>query len=173
MKLTLKYSVMIISACTLYPCNTNTFTDSLTRIHLLQLKIHNIWMKFFWNQKVFHLDIKEISTLKSLGESKSDQKYFAIWIGKRWKPQKIIIAVRKLFNLRAHSWREFAEGILQVVLFRVFCFKWSVKKHFAGKTLQGIWERFLYENNRNFNSQKFSHKFNFIPILSFHRNQKQ
>ena len=56
---------MIISACT-HPCDTVTFTHSLTRIHLLQLKIHNIWMKFFWNQKVFHVAIKEISTLKSL-----------------------------------------------------------------------------------------------------------
>ena len=56
---------MVISACT-HPCDTNTFTHSLTRIHLMQLKIHNIWMKFFWNQKVFNLAIKEISTLKSL-----------------------------------------------------------------------------------------------------------
>ena len=56
---------MVTSAFT-HPCDTNTFTHSLTRIHLMQLKIHNIWMKFFWNQKVFHLAIKEISTLKSL-----------------------------------------------------------------------------------------------------------
>ena len=37
----------------------------LTKIHLLQLKINNIWMEFFWNQKIFHLGIKEISTVKS------------------------------------------------------------------------------------------------------------
>ena len=30
-----------------------------------------------------------------------------------------------------------------------FCFKWSVKKHCAAKILQGIWERFLQENNYN------------------------
>ena len=55
---------MVISACT-HPCDTNTFTHSLTRIRLLQLKIQNIWIKVFWNQKVFHLIIKEILTLKS------------------------------------------------------------------------------------------------------------
>ena len=48
---------MVISAFT-HPCDTNTFTDIVTRIHLLQLKIHTIWMKF--------LAIKEILTLKSL-----------------------------------------------------------------------------------------------------------
>ena len=64
MRLTLNYSVMEISAYT-HPCDTNTFTHSLTRTNLLELKIHNIWMKFFWNQNVFHLDIKDISTLKS------------------------------------------------------------------------------------------------------------
>ena len=56
---------MVISAST-HPCDTNTFIHSLTRIHLLQLKIHNIWMRFFGNQTVFHLAIKEISTIKSL-----------------------------------------------------------------------------------------------------------
>ena len=50
---------------------------------------------------------------------------------------------------------------------------WSVTKHCVVKILQGIWERFLYENNRNYNSYKFSYKFTFIPCLSFHRNQKQ
>ena len=64
MRLTLNYSVMVISACT-HPCDTNTFTHILTRIHLLQLKTHNIWINFFWNLKVFDLDINEISTLKS------------------------------------------------------------------------------------------------------------
>ena len=65
MRLTLKYSVCtIISACT-HLCDTTTFTHSLTRMLLFQLKIHNIWMEYFWNQKIFHLSIKEISTLKS------------------------------------------------------------------------------------------------------------
>ena len=50
-----------------------------------------------------------------------------------------------------------------------------MKKHFVAKILQGICGRFLYENNRNFHSYKFSYKFNFINsiFLSFHRNQKQ
>ena len=34
-------------------------------------------------------------------------------------------------------------------------------------------ERFLYENNRNYNPYKFSYKVTFIPVLSFYRNQKQ
>ena len=46
-------------------------------------------------------------------------------------------------------------------------------KHCVAKILQGIWKRFLYENNCNYNSCKFSHKFIFILFLSFHRNQKQ
>ena len=28
-----------------------------------------------------------------------------------------------------HSWEVFGEGVLQVVLFKDFCFKWLVKKH--------------------------------------------
>ena len=31
----------------------------------------------------------------------------------------------------------------------------------------------LYDNDRNYNSYKFSYKFTFIRVLSFHRNQKQ
>ena len=65
MRLSLIYIVTVISACT-HSCDTNTFTRNLTRLHLLQLKIHNIWLKFFWNQKFSHLDIKEISGLKPI-----------------------------------------------------------------------------------------------------------
>ena len=43
----------------------------------------------------------------------------------------------------------------------------------CSKILQGIFETFLYENNRNYNSCKFSYKFDFIPVLSFRRNQNQ
>ena len=43
----------------------------------------------------------------------------------------------------------------------------------VARILQGILEKFLYENNRNYNSYKFSYKFDFIPVLSFRRNQKQ
>ena len=39
----------VVSDCT-HPCDTSIFIHSLTRIYLLQLKIH-IWMKFSWNQK--------------------------------------------------------------------------------------------------------------------------
>ena len=47
-----------------------------------------------------------------------------------------------------------------------------MKKHCVAKILQGISERFLYENNRNYNSYKFSYKAAFLPVLSFRRNKK-
>ena len=64
----------------------------------------------------------------------------------------------------------FAEGPQQVVLFKILCFKWSVKKYCLGIILQGIWEIILYGNDRNY---KFSYKFTFTPFLYFHRIQKQ
>ena len=82
-------------------------------------------------------------------------------------------SVGKLFNYCAYSWQGFAEGLLQVVLFTGLCFKWSVKKHCIAKNLQRIWETFTYENNRNYNSHKFSYKFAFIIFSAFRRNQKQ
>ena len=59
-----------------------------------------------------------------------------------------------------------------VVLFTVLWFKWSVKKHCIAKVLLVNWETFLHENNRNYNSCKFSYKFTFVPFLSFLRNEK-
>ena len=86
----------------------------------------------------------------------------------------IAVGVLSLFNQRAYSWRVFAEGALQVALLKVFCFKWSVKKHCIGKVFtRNLEESFFYKNNRNYNSYKFSYKFTFIPFLTFHRNQKQ
>ena len=65
-------------------------------------------------------------------------------------------------------------GVLQVILFTALCFKRiSEKKHCVAKILQGIWDRLLYKNNRNYNFYKFSYKFIFNPFLSLHRNQKQ
>ena len=52
-----------------------------------------------------------------LGEFKSNQEYFARQARKFWKPQEIIATVR----------------VLQVVLFTVLWFKWSVKKSCRGK----------------------------------------
>ena len=54
-----------------------------------------------------------------------------------------------------------------------FVFQVIMKKHCGAKISQGIWERSLYENNRNSNSCKFCCKYIFIPFLFFHRNQKQ
>ena len=48
-----------------------------------------------------------------------------------------------------------------------------MKKHCVARILQGILGRFLYENNRDYNSYKFSYKFDFNPVLPFHRNEKQ
>ena len=58
MRLTLNYSLYtVISVCN-HPCDTKTITHSPTRIRLLQPRIHDIWMKFLWNQNIFHLGIK-------------------------------------------------------------------------------------------------------------------
>ena len=70
----------------------------------------------------------------------------------------------------SNSWKRFAEGFLRVFLFPVSCFKRSVKKH---KPFTRNLRVFLYGNNRNYNSYKFSYKFTFIPFFSFRRNQKQ
>ena len=64
-------------------------------------------------------------------------------------------------------------GHLQVALFTILWFKWSVKKHCVAKVLLAIWEIFLHENNCNYNSYRFSYKFAFIFFLSFIANQKQ
>ena len=63
--------------------------------------------------------------------------------------------------------------VVQVVLFTVLWFKWSVKKLCVTKVLLEVWEIFLRENNRNYNSYRFSCKFTFILCLSFLTNQKQ
>ena len=104
---------------------------------------------------------------------KSYQKYFARQLRKSWKPQKIFPTIRKLFNLCAHSWREFAEGVLHVVLFTVLWFMLSVKEHCVAKVLLEIWENILHENNRSYDSYRFSYKFGFILFLSFFKNQSQ
>ena len=77
--------------------------------------------------------------------------------------KKIIRAVRKFVDKRAHSRRGFAEGILKVVFFTVLCFRWTVKKYCVAKFHKEI-ERFLYEINRNYNLYKFNYKFAFIPF---------
>ena len=78
-----------------------------------------------------------------------------------------------LFNQCVHSWREFAKGILQIVLFAILWFKWSVKKHCVAKVLLAIWEIFLHENNRKNNSDISSYKFAFVLFLLFLTIEKQ
>ena len=52
------------------------------------------------------------------------------------------------------------------------CAMWK-KERCVVKILLEIWETFLYENNCNLNSYKFSFKFAFTCFLPFRRNQKQ
>ena len=64
MRLTLNYVCTVISACT-YPYNTNTFTHISQKCIYCNWKLTISEWSFFWNQKIFHLGIKEISTVKS------------------------------------------------------------------------------------------------------------
>ena len=65
------------------------------------------------------------------------------------------------------------EDLLRL-FYKLFCLWFCVSsnqwKNTVAKILQGMWERFLYENNCNCNSYKFSYKSVFIPFLS---NQRQ
>ena len=54
-----------------------------------------------------------------------------------------------------------------------FVFQVIIEKTIWTRILQGNWERFLYEKDRNYNYCKFSCKFTFTYFLFFHRNQKQ
>ena len=63
--------------------------------------------------------------------------------GTSWKPKKIIIVVRKVFNKCAYNWWGLAKGVLLVILCTVL---WSIKKHCAAKILQGIWETVIRTN---------------------------
>ena len=61
----LDYIATVIAALTL-SCHTNTITQNLTTMHSLQLKIRNICIRFFWNQKILFLDVKETSNFKQV-----------------------------------------------------------------------------------------------------------
>ena len=91
------------------------------------------------------------------------------WPNKSGNPttlKKIIITVRKFSNLCAYIWREFAEGILQVLSFTVLCFKSFVKKHCVVKILLATWETFLYESNCNYIFCKFTFTNLLLPLCS-------
>ena len=47
------------------------------------------------------------------------------------------------------------------------------KNYCVAKVLLSIWEIFLYENNPNYNANRFSYKFAFLPSLPFLAKQKQ
>ena len=69
------------------------------------------------------------------------------------------------------------EGLLRA-FYKLFCLRFSVsnnkwKIHCVAKILYWICDRFLYENNRNYNCYKFIYKFAFIPFLPFFKNQTQ
>ena len=48
-----------------------------------------------------------------------------------------------------------------------------MKKYCVGRILLAIWEKYLHENNWDYNFYKFSFKFAFIHFLSFRTSQKQ
>ena len=48
-----------------------------------------------------------------------------------------------------------------------------MKKHCVAKVSLAVWETLLHENNRHYNSHRFSYKFAFILFLPFLVNQKQ
>ena len=52
-------------------------------------------------------------------------------------------------------------------------FEWSVKKPCVAKVLLAIWEIFLHENNRDYNSYRFNYKFALIIFLFLLTNQRQ
>ena len=54
-----------------------------------------------------------------------------------------------------------------------FCHSSDRWKNTVWQLLLAIWEIFFHENNRNYNSCRFSYKFPFILFLSFLTNQKQ
>ena len=60
------------------------------------------------------------------------------------------------------SWREFADGTLQVILFTILYFKQIVKQHCVAKILRAIWEIVSSENN--FISNRFSYKLALILL---------
>ena len=117
---------------------------------------------------------QNISVLSAINTSKLSHAlnkifltcYFCLCYSSMWEP--FLLEPQKELTSSARSCY-----VLQVVLFTVLCFKWSVKKHCEAKTLQGIRETFLYESNCNYNSYKFSYKFAAISFLSFSRNQRQ
>ena len=97
------------------------------------------------------------------------KKKFPNKIRKSRKPQKLIIAVGKT-SMNVYI---VGEDLLRV-FYKLFCLWFCVSsnqwENTVAKILQGMWERFLYENNCNCNSYKFSYKSVFIPFLS---NQRQ
>ena len=82
--------------------------------------------------------------------------------------KKIIIAVGKLGLWARIYWGRSTRCFVYGFVFQVIR-----EKNCVAKILHRIWETFLIEDNRNYNSCKFSYKFAFIPFLSFQRNQKQ
>ena len=47
---TVNYTVCTAIFAWTHPCDTNTFTHNFTGMYLLLLKMHSIWIGFFWNQ---------------------------------------------------------------------------------------------------------------------------
>ena len=73
------------------------------------------------------------------------------------------MTVENLFKLYAYILRRFAEGVLQLVLFTVMLFKWSVKKMQCSENLS---KSIFIRKKCNCISYKVSYKFVRIALLS-------
>ena len=65
------------------------------------------------------------------------------------------------------------EGIMQVILFTILDFNWTVKKHCVVKILQGIWETFFMKVMVTIIPINLVTNLVLSLFLSFRRNQKQ
>ena len=111
--------------------------------------------------------------ITKLREFKSGQKYLARQIRESWKPKKII-ANFESFSTNVPIIGENLPRTFYRLFYLQFCAssdQW--KKHCVAKVLLATWEILLHENNRNYNSYRFSYNLAFLLVLSFPTNQKQ
>ena len=85
-----------------------------------------------------------------------------------WK--RIVVSVQNWYEEFDEFWPKHSKSSKICLLMGWF---WPKYIMLELKKYRGVWETFLYENNHNYNSYKFSYKFTFIPFLFLHRSQKQ
>ena len=77
---------------------------------------------------------------------------------------KILCQLNQEIHESSSELTTISRGALQVALFTVLWFNWSVQNHCAAEVLKTFWEILLHENDCNYNSYIFSSKFAFIPF---------